>query len=104
VDALNLNHSPEKWEFWESADTMCLVASGTGITLKTSEIRPPGVSDSIELELDSGVTRQASERPKGPWRSIPDRRDSIREWATNIKGGAQTTPMRGMETGITAMV
>jgi hypothetical protein len=39
-------------------------AGDTGIALKTSVFRHPGVSDSIELGNDDEVTRQASELPK----------------------------------------
>jgi len=38
-----------------------------GNALMTSVFRHPGVSDSIELCEDSGVTRRASENPKGSW-------------------------------------
>jgi hypothetical protein len=36
VYALNLPLSPEKFEFWESADPVCLGAGETENTLKTS--------------------------------------------------------------------
>jgi len=61
---LNLTHSPENFEFWECADTFWLVASNMEATLMTSGNQPPGVSDSIELELDNEVTRQTSESPR----------------------------------------
>jgi hypothetical protein len=104
VNALNLPLSPEKMEFWECADLIDVSASEAGIAIQTSDIRPPGVSDSIELDNDNGVTRRASEGPKGSWRNIADRSDSSRVWSTNVKGGGQKTPMRGMETSVTAMV
>ena len=88
--ALNLTHSPENPEFWESADPLIIGAGNTGGALRISTNRHPGVADSIEHDNDSGVTRQASE--------------SNRVWLTDIKGGNQKTPMRGMETGNTAMV
>ncbi len=59
--ALNLTHSPEKSEFWDSADPLIIGAGKTGGALKTSTDRHPGVADSIELDNDSGVTRRASE-------------------------------------------
>ena len=65
--ALNLPHSPEKMQFWESADLVDVSAGETGIAVQTSDTRPPGVSDSIELDNDDEVTRRASERPKGSW-------------------------------------
>jgi hypothetical protein len=74
-------HSPEKHPFWESAETMRKVAGNRGSALETSVHQPPGVSDSIELDNDDGVTRRASERPKGSWRNIPDRVDSSRVWS-----------------------
>jgi hypothetical protein len=105
VNALNLPLSPEKMEFWECADLLDVSASETGMAIQTSDIRPPGVSDSIELDNDNGVTRRASEKhPKVLGESIPDRRDSNRVWSTNVKGGGQKTPMRGMEASVTAMV
>jgi hypothetical protein len=59
VNALNLPLSPEKTEFWECADLVDVSAGETGIALQTSDIRPPGVSDSIELDNDNEVTRQS---------------------------------------------
>ena len=102
--ALNLPHSPEKMEYWECADLVDVSAGETGKALQTSNTRPPGVSDSIELENDDGVTRRASEGPKGPWRNIAGRGNSNRVWPADVKGGGQKTPMRGMGTGITAKV
>jgi len=64
VYALNLTHSPENTEFWDSADPLIIGAGKMGCALKTSTDRHPGVADSIELDNDSGVTRRASE--KGP--------------------------------------
>lgn len=64
MNALNLPLSPEKTEFWECADLFDVSAGETGIVIQTSDIRPPGVSDSIELDNDNGVTRRASEGPK----------------------------------------
>lgn len=40
------------------------VASETEAALKTSGNRPPGVSDSIEIDEDIEVTRRASEKRK----------------------------------------
>ena len=54
-------------QFWESADLVDVSAGETGIAIQTSETRPPGVSDSIELDNDNEVTRQASEGAKGSW-------------------------------------
>jgi hypothetical protein len=104
VCALNLPLSPEKMEFWECADLFDVSAGETGKALETSDTRPPGVSDSIELDNDSEVTRRASEDPKGPWRNIADRGNSNRVWPANVKGGGQKTPMRGMGIGATATV
>lgn len=67
MNALNLTLSPEKMEFWECADPFDVGAGKTGRALETSDIRPPGVSDGIELDNDNEVTRQALEVPKGPW-------------------------------------
>ncbi len=67
MNALNLPLSPEKMEFWECADLVDVSAGETGKAIQTSDIRPPGVSDSIELDNDNGVTRRASEGPKGSW-------------------------------------
>ena len=47
MNALNLPLSPEKMEFWECADLVDVSAGETGIAIQTSDIRPPGVSDSI---------------------------------------------------------
>ena len=47
---------------------------------------PPGVTDSIELNNDIEVTRQASENLKGSWRSIPDQEDSSQVCLADIKG------------------
>ena len=103
--ALNLTHSPEKAEFWDSADPLIIGAGNTGGALLTSADRHPGVADSIELDDDSGVTRRASENlPKGSWRNIPVHGNSRRVWSTDVEGGGQKTPMRGMETGRTAKV
>lgn len=80
--ALNLPLSPEKGKFWECADLLSVSAGETGMAIQTSDIRPPGVSDSIELDNDNGVTRQASEKhPKVLGESIPDREDSNRVWS-----------------------
>jgi hypothetical protein len=64
VYALHLPLSPEKTVFWECADLVDVSASETDTALQTSGVRPPGVSDSIELDNDYGVTRRASEGPK----------------------------------------
>ncbi len=102
---LNLPLSPEKTSFWECADLVDVSAGETGKAIQTSDTRPPGVSDSIELDNDNGVTRRASEYPKGPRQNIPDREDSSRVWSANAKTEeGRMTPMRGMGTGITAMV
>ncbi len=103
--ALNLPLSPERGKFWECADLLRVGAGETGMAIQTSDIRLSGVSDSIELDNDNGVTRRASENsPKILGESIPDRRDSNRVWPANVKGGGQKTPTRGMETRVTAMV
>ena len=79
--ALNLPLSPEKMEFWECADLFDVSASETGMAILTSDIRPLGVSDSIELDNDNGVTRRASEKhPRVLGENIPDREDSNRVW------------------------
>jgi hypothetical protein len=62
VYALNLTHSPENSEFWESADPLIIGAGKTEGALTTSTDRHPGVADSIEPDNDDGVTRRASER------------------------------------------
>ena len=81
MNALNLPLSPEKMEFWECADLFDVSASETGMAILTSDIRPPGVSDSIELDNDNGVTRRASEKhPRVLGENIPDREDSNRVW------------------------
>ena len=59
--ALNLTHSPENSTFWECADPLIIGAGKTEGALMTSADRHPGVSDSIELDNDDGVTRRASE-------------------------------------------
>ena len=59
--ALNLPHSPENKEIWESVDPVEEGAGEMEIALWTSYRRHPGVSDSIELDNDDGVTRRASE-------------------------------------------
>jgi hypothetical protein len=100
VYALNLTHSPENPTFWECADPLIIGAGKTEGALETSANRHPGVADSIELDNGDGVTRRASENHP----SIPDREDSSRVWPADVKGGGQKTPMRGMETGTTAMV
>jgi len=48
VYALNLPHSPERNEFWDSADPLELGAGETGGAQMTSANRHPGVTDSIE--------------------------------------------------------
>ena len=60
MNALNLPLSPEKMEFWECADLVDVSAGETGIAIQTSDIRPPGVSDSIELHNDWQLTRRAT--------------------------------------------
>jgi hypothetical protein len=67
VCALNLTLSPENKEFWECADPLVVGVGETGSALETSADRPPGVADSIELDNGDGVTRRASESPKGSW-------------------------------------
>jgi len=67
VYALNLHRSPEKGEFWECADPVQRGAGNMGNAVQTSVFRHPRVSDSIELDNDDGVTRRASESPKGSW-------------------------------------
>ena len=63
--ALNLTLSPENTVFWECADPLIIGAGKTEGALEMSADRHPGVADSIELDNDDGVTRQASEnRPK----------------------------------------
>ena len=62
--ALNLTHSPEKPVFWVCADTVIVGAGETGDTIMMSGARPPGVSDSIEVDNDNEVTRQASDFTK----------------------------------------
>jgi hypothetical protein len=99
VQALNLYNSPEKGEFWECADPLQRGAGNTGNALQTSVFLHPEVSDSVELDNDNGITRRASENPKGFWRSIPDREHNSRVWTANAKGGDQKMPMRGMVTG-----
>jgi hypothetical protein len=47
--ALNLKRSPEKQVFWVRADPIRSGAGHAGGALETSAIRPPGVSDGIEL-------------------------------------------------------
>jgi len=80
-------------------------AGNTEGAIETSASRHPGVEDSIEQDNDIEVTRRASENtPKVLGENIPDRWDSSRVWSTNVKGGGQKTPMRGMETGVTATV
>lgn len=76
--ALNLPLSPEKTVFWERADLIKGSAGETSVAIQTSDTRPPGVSDSIELDNDTEVTRRASEYPKGSWRNILDRVESSR--------------------------
>ncbi len=66
--ALNLIHSPEKGEFWECADPVQRGAGNTGNALETSVFQHPGVSDSIELDNDDGVTRRVPPREKGLFR------------------------------------
>ena len=63
--ALNLPLSPEKIVFWECADLFKGSAGETGKAIQASDTRPPGVSDSIELDNDIEVTRRALEDPKG---------------------------------------
>jgi hypothetical protein len=65
VCALNLTHSPENSTFWECADPLIIGAGKTEGAIMASANRHPGVADSIELDNDDEVTRQASEnRPK----------------------------------------
>jgi hypothetical protein len=105
VFALNLTLSPENYVFWDCADPLIIGAGETEGALRTSTDRHPGVADSIEPDNDVGVTRRASENyPKVLGESIPGRGDSNRVWSTNVKGGGQKMPMRGMETSVTAMV
>lgn len=62
--ALNLTHSPENPEFWESADPLIIGAGKKEGAFLTSANRLPGVADSIELDNDDGVTRRAPDPPK----------------------------------------
>lgn len=87
--ALNLPLSPEKFGLWVRADPVQMGVGNTDDALNASIIRPPGVLDSIELNNDYGVTRRASESPKGPWQNIPDREDSSRVWLINVTGDAR---------------
>jgi hypothetical protein len=87
-------------EYWECADLVDVSADETGKALQTSNSRPPRVSDSIELDNDDGVTRRASEGPKGPWRNIAGRGDSNRVWPANVKGGGQKTGGRYNRKGL----
>ena len=58
---LNLTLSSENSTFWERAYPLIAGAGETEGAIETSTDRHPGVSDSIELDNDSGVTRRASE-------------------------------------------
>jgi len=92
-------------EFWDRADPLIVGAGNTEGALETSANRHPGVADSIEQDNGVGVTRRVSENnPKVLGEDIPDRWDSSRVWSTNVKEGGQKTPMRGMETSVTATV
>lgn len=62
--ALNLAHSPEKAIILEGADPVSLGAGNADGALRASVVRPPGVSDSIELDNGVGVTRRVSENPR----------------------------------------
>jgi hypothetical protein len=64
VCALNLPLSPEKAIILEGADPISLGAGNTDGALAARIVRPPGVSDSIELDNGVGVTRQVSENPR----------------------------------------
>ena len=62
---LNMPLSTENSSFWERAYPLITGAGETEGAIETSTDRHPGVSDSIELDNDDGVTRRASEnRPK----------------------------------------
>ncbi len=62
--ALNLPHSPEKAIILEGADPVSFGAGDTGGARRQVPFRPPGVSDSIELDNGVGVTRRVSEIPR----------------------------------------
>ena len=69
--ALNLNRSPENFQFWVWADPFGEGAGHAGGALKTSVNCPPGVADSIELHNGMQVTRRAM--IKGSWdRQVPE--------------------------------
>ena len=95
MNALNLPLSPEKMEFWECADLVDVSAGETGIAIQTSDIRPPGVSDSIELHNDRQVTRRAT--IKAPLGNQP-------QWqypstTANVKRGCGMATSQVMGTG-----
>ena len=58
--ALNLSLSPERAEFWESADPIMPGAGETESALKASARGHPGVSDSIEPDNVIESPRQGS--------------------------------------------
>ena len=87
--ALNLPLSPKKIVFWECADLFKGSAGETGKALQTSDTRPPGVSDSIELYNGLQATRQATN--KGSWGNAQGKYPSM---CTNVKRGAFRWPRR----------
>lgn len=101
--ALNLPLSPEKRKCWRVPILSCRAQATWTARERRAPFHPPGVSDSIELDNDIEVTRQASENPKGS-RHAPPTSGCEPGTVANVKGGVQTTPMQGMGTGMTAMV
>jgi hypothetical protein len=94
VYALNLNHSPEKGEFWVWAEPVHQGAGHAGGAEMTSAECPPGVSDSIELHNGLQVTRQATSNDS--WGKAQCKYSSM---VSNVKRGVQMVASRVMRTG-----
>jgi len=94
VYALNLNHSPEKFEFGCGADPLRWGAGHAGDALTTSVDCPPGVLDSIELHNGRQATRRATS--KGSWGNVQYKYPSM---SNDVKRGVQMAASRVMGTG-----
>jgi hypothetical protein len=105
VYALNLTHSPENTEFWESADPLIIGAGKTEGAFETSTDRHPGVTDSIELDNDDGVTRRPPDLTQimkciGEWvhsESLIEEPDVWEIRLSGYRGGWGTTEVKSEE-------
>lgn len=95
MDALNLNQSPEKLEYWVWADPFRTGAGHAGGALWTSANCPPGVSDSIEMHNGRQGTRRVT--ITGSWGKAQGKYPSM---TPNVIRGGHMAASRVMGTGM----